>query len=97
MTLDGDKADRFIRHACEFVDQKLGDSGVKGKMNIFEFDFSWDFVESHNKRTAKSIHTPKNIHENVVKDLKKFISAGLKEEIHTNIANEIDKELMPKI
>jgi hypothetical protein len=29
--------------------------------------------------------------------LKKFISAGLKEEIHTNIATEIDKEIMPKI
>ena len=69
------KITKLINYVMKHVKDRIDGSVIKGKLNIFTYNFySWKYDECLNKKSKESINLPKNQIDEIMNDVKTFIS-----------------------
>ena len=85
LTLEGDesKIRAFCKDAFNFSEERLNGLGIENKLNVFNFNFSWEYVECNDKRSLNTIDLPNNQITHIVNDMTQFVSKETREKYKT--------------
>lgn len=80
LILEGEEADihNFCKKAFVYNEERINNSKIFDKLNIFEYDCAWTFLECCEKRSLESLNLPKTQVNDIVKDITHFTSENTK-------------------
>lgn len=81
LILEGDETNikNFCKNAFIYSEDRINTANIDNKLNIFNFDSCWSFLECSEKRPLESLNLPKNQVSDVVKDINQFTSESTRE------------------
>lgn len=76
LIIEGDKdiLKQFCKNAFLHAEDRINDSKIENKLNVYSFDCGWGFLECSDKRSLDSLNFPKNQVDDIIKDITQFTS-----------------------
>lgn len=63
----------FCKKAFKYGDERINETRIADKLNIYAFDCCWGYLESAEKRPLTSLNLPKTQVNDIVKDITQFV------------------------
>ena len=79
LTGDESKIFEFCKQAFIHSELRINNTKIENKLNIFNYDCTWCYMECCEKRNLDSLNFPKNQVSEIIADVKQFISEETKE------------------